>query len=167
MVNQKGFTLIELVMVIVILGILAAIALPKYVNFKKEAVIATMKNLEGAMNSASTLVFLKATIQGLNTSPSSTLSINGENIDLVYGYPAATQTGIGLAISLEADDWDNNIRDGQWHSRESTLSGAWVYWHGSYDTNIGGAGNNCYVRYWQAADINTSPRIDAVFDDCE
>jgi len=50
--KQSGFTLIELVMVIVILGVLAAVALPKFVDLKGDAQASALKGVVGAMNSA-------------------------------------------------------------------------------------------------------------------
>ncbi|OGQ58876.1 MAG: hypothetical protein A3J24_07770 [Deltaproteobacteria bacterium RIFCSPLOWO2_02_FULL_53_8] len=52
MKRQLGFTLIELVMVIVILGILAATAMPKFMNFKEDAARAALEGVAGALSSA-------------------------------------------------------------------------------------------------------------------
>ncbi len=55
MKRQSGFTLIELVMVIVILGVLAAVAIPKFVDLKGNAQSAALSGVAGALSSASTL----------------------------------------------------------------------------------------------------------------
>ena len=59
--NKKGFTLIELVMVIVILGILAAVAIPRYVNLQNEALDATFKGVCGGLKSTAVILIGSST----------------------------------------------------------------------------------------------------------
>lgn len=59
---QRGFTLIELVMVIVILGVLAAVAIPKFVDLKGDAVTAATQGVAGALSSAAAINYAARSI---------------------------------------------------------------------------------------------------------
>ena len=102
MKRSAGFTLIELVIVIVILGILAITAAPKFLNLQGDARESTLKGMKAAMESSASIVYSKAVIKGLETSAASAV----DGISIVYGYPNATSAGIGSALDLSTDDWD-------------------------------------------------------------
>lgn len=153
--NQAGFTLIELIMVIVILGILAVVAIPKYADMKREATIATMKGLTGALESGATITHAKAVVSGVNKLASTTITVDSVVVQLVYGYPSGTAAGIPLMISAPSDSWK---------SRASSYAGAWIYWHGKIDEDANDA--QCYIRYRQPTGTGLRPVIDFVDTGC-
>ena len=67
MKKQGGFTLIELVVVIVILGILAVTAAPRFLNLQDDAKKSTLEGLAGAIQGASGIIYGKAAIEGIET----------------------------------------------------------------------------------------------------
>ena len=101
MKRSAGFTLIELVIVIIILGILAVTAAPKFLNLQGDAREATLKGMKAAMESSASIVYSKAVIKGLETSSAATV----DSIETAYGYPKATSAGIGATLDISKGDW--------------------------------------------------------------
>lgn len=101
--QQSGFTLIELIMVIVVLGILAAFALPKFASLGGDARLAAMQGALGSVKSASAIAH--STALAKNTASGVSVTLESTTVTMVGQYPAPTAAGIGAAAGLSADDF--------------------------------------------------------------
>jgi MSHA pilin protein MshA len=131
--RQRGFTLIELVVVIVILGILAAFALPKFMGLEAQARASTVKSMAGSVKSAATMAYGVWLASGVG---GNSVTINGTPVALAFGYPTAASIP-----TLIQDTSGFTIAGGTW-----TKTGA-------------AAPASCQFVYAPAANANTPPVV--------
>lgn len=174
MKRQSGFTLIELVVVIVILGILAATAAPKFMNLQSDARISALNGLKASVKSASAMIYSKAILAGkekdasgkkvcANGPESTTSNPCTDEITIAYGYPTADAAGIiatlqdGAAACDEfkcaegtADDWGYDTKD----------SVLYIFSVNAPDKE------NCAIKYTAPTALNGTPKIETASTGC-
>ena len=163
MKKQNGFTLIELVVVIIILGILAVTAAPKFINLQSDARASTLDGMKAALQGANTLLYSKAAIQGKEKADGgTTANIDTDNdgtddVIGVYGYVKATSAEMTKILDIDATEWtiaapastDVSSADMIIHPADITIS----------------KDKKCFVEYKQATS-SAVPTYKSVADNC-
>jgi len=165
MKNQQGFTLIELIIVIVILGLLAVTAAPKFIGMQSDAREATVEGLAGTIKSAGNILYAKSALDGVESQASATA--NG--VAVVHGYPAATQAALQGAADIPSTDWTFVAGSGAAAVTANPAAGT-IGVHPAgvtvdfTETTVGGA--SCHVTYTPPAAANGTPSIVVVTGGC-
>ncbi len=102
--KQQGFTLIELVIVIVLLAILSVTTAPKFIDLTSDAKGATLDSIGGSMNSAMELIYARALIKGEHTG-TGLIQISGVDIPLYNGYPSVQGSDSFAQINAQVKAW--------------------------------------------------------------
>ncbi|MBY3787669.1 prepilin-type N-terminal cleavage/methylation domain-containing protein [Photobacterium carnosum] len=176
--KKNGFTLIELVVVIVILGILAVVAAPKFMNLQNDARNASLKGLEGALKSTFGVTYSKLAVAGLENESYVATRIKkvsdgsgtyGANLNIpgcstkqdcvfAYGYPLNDSGTLKNLINNFNTDWrianhtiENRITFKQFTVEAKDSAGKFD----GYKMNR----DNCYLTYIPASSTTSSYKL--------
>lgn len=176
MKRSQGFTLIELIIVIVILGILAVTAAPRFLNFSGDARASTVNGARGAVESTRSLVYGKAIVAGQQAAAQSCLVGNSvlalgttgctaTDVNLAYGEPLATAAAMQAATELSTAEWTYTVA-------AAAVAALSVQVGDLIITPAGVAAgtaedNACQVVYRPAVDANTRAQSFTVISGCK
>ncbi len=162
--QQRGFTLIELIIVIVILGILAVTAAPKFIDIQSDARGATLQGVSASLQTADQIIYAKSAIAGQENAATGTVTSNGVTINTVFGYPAGaiTQAMFNEMMDLDSADW--TFVPGTAAATDPDVGSFAVVPGSAVPADF--ATDNCHALYTEASAEGEQPTITVVSTGC-
>ncbi|WP_025819547.1 type II secretion system protein [Shewanella marina] len=153
---QRGFTLIELVVVIIILGVLAVVAAPKFLNIKGDAQAAVLKGYAGAVKSMANLAHLKWQIDG--QTEANIVTEDGAVLGMRNGFPMVTGYNSGISVSSAVGITKDSSLAYKWEGDTATCRG--ILWYPKDSDS-----SKCYLRITEACNLSDTLKVE-VGDEC-
>ncbi|CDU00074.1 putative V10 pilin [Vibrio coralliirubri] len=151
--SSRGFTIIELVVVIVILGIVSVTAASKFLNLQTDARISTLNGLKGGMEGASAMLYGKTSALGLDKAASASVNVEGDDISVVYGYPAAINSDAwSMLIESTFLDAEWGVGNADWYFTNSNYADGKIIYAPASRKKVD---ENCYLEYQEATETTT------------
>lgn len=165
--HQKGFTLIELIIVIVVLGILAVTAAPQFINFSSDARESSLKGLQASAKSAVELGYAKAAIENKLSGEASITAADGSTIALANGYPKASaiQAAAGASADFVFVEQTAGVYTGGSLSN-GVYVGTFANLVDAPVTSAAVIATNCYLSYADNADDSGKPAPTVTVSGC-
>ena len=172
MKRSAGFTLIELIIVIVILGILAVTAAPKFMNMQGDARKSVLNGMSASIKTAANLVYSKAIIAGVEKQAGVDLAIQGVTGDstaIAFGYPTAADTGIleVLDANTTATGTGTTTTGANAEWGRGVNGSNYIMWPTGVATTAAAAITAaCYIQYTPATSATVPPVYTVVATGC-
>ncbi|ABX47690.1 prepilin-type N-terminal cleavage/methylation domain-containing protein [Shewanella baltica] len=182
MKRQQGFTLIELVVVIIILGILAVTAAPKFINLQGDARASTIQGMKGAIQGANSLIYSKAALLGIEGAATGSVDVLGntvagtpatgtaDDVPVVFGYMAATEAALEAGMDVAFDTGTSPSVAGSSDWIINVVGNSATIWQRGAPADVAAAGSepakSCKIVYTQAASAGALPTITVTDNGC-
>lgn len=174
-IKRRGFTLIEMVIVVVIIALLAAVALPKFIDISGDATTNVLKKISGDIQTALTLVEAKRQIDASSVE----VDYAGETVPLDSGYPRANLGTLNLILDIKTPTtwttyWNSNSQEctfddfcmvGTLNINQAPSTPGFTNGNGVYIWPNGYILDSCFVYYVNPED-GTEPLVGSITDGC-
>ena len=149
---DRGFTLVELIMVIVVLGILSAFALPKFTDLSSDAKIANLKGLAGTIKTAASITRSQLKFEQLPLTGKYVATLDNETVYINDGYPGADAPGgIRKAANINATrSGESGFPSGDYYAVVLGIVAGGNGDGGMRFMFLDNPDTNCSVTYWNA-----------------